>query len=116
MVSRLGRLTPFAVSFPVTCAFFINLCAWMFSCGCHSLWAGADAMCNIHAAAGRHCPWCSHGTTGYVVAMVVMSAPQLAVSQFAPWRWTLRTAAAVALFPLAGVLFALLSGWYDGYW
>ena len=116
MTFRLDKLTPFAISFTVTCLFFINLCAWMFSCGCHSLWAGADAMCNIHAAQGRHCPWCSHGTTGYFVAMAVMSAPQFVVSWIAPWGWTARTAAAVALFPLAGVLFALVSGWYDGYW
>ena len=44
------RLFPFAISFAVTCLFFINVCDWMFDCGCHSLWAGADAMCNVHLA------------------------------------------------------------------
>ena len=116
MNARLDKLLPFAVSFTVTSAFFINLCAWIFECGCHALWAGADAMCNIHAAQGRHCPWCSHGTTGYVASMVVLSLPQLAVSVFAPWGRTVRMATAVALFPLVGLLFALVSGWYDGYW
>ena len=74
------RLVPFAISFAVTCAFVINFCAWMFQCGCRALWAGADAACNIHVLHSRHCPWCSHGTMGYVVIMTLLCAPQLAVS------------------------------------
>ena len=67
------RLFPFAISFTVTCLFFINVCNWLFDCGCHSLWAGADAMCNVHLANVPHCPICSRGIPGYagVMAMVM---------------------------------------------
>ncbi len=110
------RLLPFAASFIVTSAFFANFCGWIFQCGCHSLWAGADAMCNVHVAHGKHCPWCSHGTMGYAIVMLLVSAPQLAVSVFAPWSLTARTATAVAMFPIVGIIVALAFGWYDGYW
>ena len=113
---RAARLSPFLISFAVTCAFFINFCAWIFNCGCHSLWAGADAACNIHAHAGRHCPWCSHGYLGYAVVMALLCAPQFAVSVWTRWSWPLRTLAAVALFPATGVVVALAMGWSAGYW
>ena len=64
-----GRLLPFAASFSVTCLFFINVCNWIFGCGCRSLWAGADAMCNVHLSASRHCPFCSRGVAGYAAIM-----------------------------------------------
>jgi len=37
----------FALSAGVTSLFFINVCATVFHCGCHSLWAGQADMCNI---------------------------------------------------------------------
>ena len=94
----LDRLGPFAISFAVTSTFFINLCAFIFRCGCRSLWAGADASCNVHAAASRHCPWCSHGLEGYTLVMTLVCAPQLAVSVLPPfWRkWWFLTAVALA--------------------
>jgi hypothetical protein len=110
------RLLPFAVSGAVTCAFFINACAWLFECGCHSLWAGADLMCNIHAVQGRHCPFCSHGITGYAGVMVLVCAPQLALSVWPKWNVTARAVVCLALFPAAMVSVGLLLGWYEGYW
>jgi hypothetical protein len=112
----LPRLSPFLISFAVTCAFFIDLCAWIFQCGCHALWAGADLACNIHAQHGRHCPWCSHGRTGYAIAMTLVCLPQLAVSLRSGWSWPIRTMVATAIFPAAGLVVALLFGWMDGYW
>src|SRR5579864_8863158 len=78
--SRLNTVLPLTVSLTATSVFFINLCAAIFRCGCRALWAGADAACNIHAPSGHHCPWCAHGTAGYTAVMVLLCAPQLAVS------------------------------------
>ena len=112
----LDRLGPFAISCAVTSAFFINLCAFILGCGCRSLWAGADAFCNVHVDASKHCPWCSHGVAGYALVMTLLCAPQLAVSVLPRWPWTARTVVAVALFPAVGAIVAGVFGWYDNYW
>ena len=109
------RWGPFAIAFTVTCVFFIDFCAFVFACGCRALWAGADATCNIHAASGHHCPWCSHGYAGYAVVMLLIAGPQLAVSLLPRWHWALRTLAALALFPALGAVIAAAFGWNDGY-
>jgi hypothetical protein len=114
--SWLARISPFLVSFAVTCTFFINFCSWIFQCGCRSLWAGSAMACNIHAAHGRHCPWCSHGYTGYAVVMALMTAPQLAVTFYGRWNWPVRTMAAVAMFPISGLAIAWVFGLMDAYW
>ena len=110
------RISPFLVSFTVTCVFFINFCAWIFQCGCRSLWAGADAACNIHTHGAHHCPWCSHGVAGQAIVMIAMCAPQLAVSLKAPWSWPVRTLVALAMFPAAGALAGLAFGLAGAYW
>jgi hypothetical protein len=112
----LTRISPFLISFAVTCAFFINFCSWIFQCGCRSLWAGADMACNIHAMHGRHCPWCSHGHAGEAMIMLGLCAPQLAVVMFTRWSWMARTLAAIGMFPAAGSAIALIFGWIDSYW
>lgn len=116
MSSRGCRLLPFALSFAVTCVFFINVCDWIFDCGCRSLWAGADAMCNVHIANTRHCPFCAHGVPGYAAVMAAVSAPQLAVSVWGPGPGPARTVLCLALFPTGMVAIGLLFGAYDGYW
>ncbi|MQA28852.1 MAG: hypothetical protein GEU82_03290 [Luteitalea sp.] len=110
------RLLPFAVSFAVTCIFFINLCAWIFECGCRSLWAGADALCNVHVADSRHCPFCSRGTLGYAAVMIAVSVPQAAVSAWTRWSRATRVLMCLLLFPASMVIAGLLLGAYDGYW
>jgi hypothetical protein len=110
------RLLPFAISFVVTCVFFIDVCNWIFDCGCHSLWAGADAMCNVHLAGARHCPFCSRGVLGYAVVMTAVSAPQFAVSFWARGSRTTRALLCLVLFPAAMIAAGLLAGAYDGYW
>jgi hypothetical protein len=116
MRSRLELVLPFTVSFAATSAFFINLCAAIFRCGCRALWAGADAACNIHVPHAAHCPWCAHGIAGYTVVMVLLCAPQLAVSLWQRWGGLTRTLVALALIPAMGLVVALGFGWYDGYW
>ena len=110
-----NRFLPFGVSFAVTCAFFINVCNWLFQCGCRSLWAGADAACNIHTA-GRHCPVCSHGAAGYAAMMAVVCAPQLFASIWSAWSMPARTILCLAIFPVVFVGAGLLLGLSDGYW
>jgi hypothetical protein len=118
MTSRLtrSRFAPFAISLAVTCVFFIDFCSWMFQCGCRSLWAGADALCNIHLPAAHHCPWCSHGAAGYAVVLALVAAPQLAVAVRRPGHWAAKAAIGVAAGALSGAVTALGFGWLHGYW
>jgi hypothetical protein len=111
-----GRLVPFAVSFTVTCLFFINVCDLIFACGCRSLWSGADAMCNVHLSASRHCPFCSRGVAGYAAIMTLVSAPQFAVSMWTRWSSAARIVVCLLLFPAAMLAVGLAAGAYDGYW
>jgi hypothetical protein len=115
MLKVIARILPFLVSFSITCAFFIDFCAWIFRCGCRSLLTGAAVACNIHAQQGHHCPWCSHGTGGYAIVMTLMCIPQVAVC-FTRWSWPVRVIMATAMFPTAGLVIAGVFGWLDGYW
>ena len=110
------RLLPFAISFAVTCLFFINVCNWLFDCGCQSLWAGADAMCNVHLAHVKHCPICSRGMPGYAAVMAAVSAPQLAASAWLPRDRATRIAICLLLFPAGMMIVGGLLGLHDGYW
>jgi len=111
-----NRLLPFGVSFAVTSALFINLCAWLFDCGCRALWAGADAACNIHTAGVHHCPVCSGGIPAYTVMMVALCGPQLYASMWPTWSIATRTILCLALFPVTFVSAGLLLGVSSGYW
>jgi hypothetical protein len=112
--SRAQKSLIFAASAAVTSVFFINFCSLVFQCGCRSLWAGADAFCNIHHATGRHCPWCAHNP---YIGYAAMIASQAAIS-FWPSNapWALRLGAALAAFPALGGAAALVYGLASGYW
>ena len=110
------RLVPFALSFAVTCLFFINVCDWIFDCGCRSLWAGADALCNVHVANVPHCPICSRGIPGYAAVMAAVSAPQLAASFWLPFDKVTRSVLCLLLFPTGMITVGGLLGLMDGYW
>lgn len=98
----------------VTSAFFINFCALVFQCGCHSLWAGADATCNIHVEGMHHCPWCASNPAYAFAAMVI---PQGLVSFWSlQWTWWKRLAASLAAFPVFGGIAAVVYGLSNGYW
>jgi hypothetical protein len=112
----LTKWSPFAISFVVDCVFFINLCSWIFKCGCRSLWAGADMACNIHMAHAKHCPFCAHGSFGQAAMMIAIVAPQVFLSLRPQWAWPVRLLAALAMFPLVESLAALVLGLSGGYW
>ena len=104
----------FALSAGVTSLLFINFCATVFHCGCHSLWAGAADMCNIHREGARHCPWCARNPAYAYAAMVI---PQALVSFWSvPWSWSKRLAVALAAFPVFGGIAAVVYGFTSGYW
>jgi hypothetical protein len=98
----------------VTSLLFINFCALVFQCGCHSLWAGAADTCNIHMPGSHHCPWCAHNPAYAYTAMVI---PQVLIS-FWSWQcaWWKRLAAALAAFPVFGGIAAVVYGLTSGYW
>jgi hypothetical protein len=100
----------------VTCLFFINVCDWIFDCGCRSLWAGADALCNVHLANVHRCPICSRGIPGYAAVMIAVTAPQLAASARLPFDRVTRIVICLLLFPTGMLAVGGLLGLYDGYW
>ncbi len=114
------RLAVFLVGATVTSVFFIDFCAWVYQCGCQSLWLAADKHCNSHAVHAGHgakgCPWCSFGYTGYVLVYGTLVAAQAAMALLPPWQWPVRLAATLATFPLVGFLLAKVLGIWTGYW
>jgi hypothetical protein len=111
------RTVIFAVCAVVTCVFFINLCNAIYRCGCGSLWAGADAHCNVHNPTGKHCPWCAIGGVGQKAILAGMLLPQAALSFWpAAWSWPMRLILTLAAFPAAGGVLGLIAGWMRGYW
>jgi hypothetical protein len=48
--------------------------------------------------------------------MVLLCAPQLAVSLWPRWGRLTRTLIALALLPATALVVALGFGWHDGYW
>jgi hypothetical protein len=104
----------FIASAVFTSVFFINFCALVFRCGCRSLWAGADAMCNIHSESAHHCPWCANNPGFAYAAMIV---PQAVISfRSSTWSWQKRLAASLAAFPAFGGIAAVIYGLVSGYW
>jgi len=97
--------------------FAINLCGWIYSCGCNSLWAGGSEHCNIHTPGVKHCPWCASGLAGFPLVLASILGLQLAIS-FWPrqWSWPLRLALALVAFPLLGALAGVAFGLLSGYW
>ena len=81
------------------------LCNAMFRCGCAPAWAGAAERCNVHGAAGPHCPWCREPGLGALGFVLSLGGP-LAVLLAAPRRVGLvpRTAAALLAIPLCALL------------
>jgi hypothetical protein len=107
----------FLVAAAATCILFINFCNFVFGCGCTWLWAGAADHCNIHHHGPRQCPWCRYSTAGQLGVWLGMVIPQAIVSFWpARWRWPLRLSLALAAFPAAGTLIALITGTIAGYW
>jgi hypothetical protein len=99
-----------------TSLFFIDLCNFVFACGCASLWSGADAHCNVHAAAGIHCPVCTLGAIGYAVTFGAIALPQIATALLLKrGPWCVRLGIVILLFPLIGSAVMTVVGRMAGY-
>lgn len=116
MSGRRQALAVFLVSAAVTATLLIDFCGWIYGCGCRSLWAGADAHCNIHVAGARHCPWCAIGLVGFTIVFVNILAVQALIAFRAPGRWPVRMLLSLLAFPGVGLIEAGVLGWIRGYW
>ena len=116
--SRRSTIALFVAAAGVTSVFFIDICNLIYRCGCQSLWAGAAQHCNIHHAAGPHCPWCSVGLAGAGAIYVAILAAQAAALLLLPARTSvaIRLAAALLTFPAAAAGVGLAMGIWMGYW
>ena len=116
-MTRWPQVAPFLAAAIFTSVFFIDFCGLVYACGCRSLWAGADAACNIHNHGGKHCPWCSIGLLPSVGVWAIIVLSQAFVSFRLPGLGTTgRTVATFAAFPLTGGMLALILGLWTGYW
>jgi len=110
-------LIVFLLSVVLTCAFIIDLCAVVYGCGCQSWWRSSDQHCNIHNASGKHCPWCTHGGSGFVVGAVFIFGAQWWINfRRKHWGWPKRLALSMLCFPVIGTIAALIVGLLQGYW
>ncbi len=99
----------------ITCVLFINFCNLVFRCGCTWLWAGAADHCNIHTGP-KHCPWCAIGQNGQLAIWLSMVIPQVWIAFRSRLGFVSRLAAAIAAFPVMGLVAAGITGWRHGYW
>jgi hypothetical protein len=112
-----GRVIIAVAATAFTSVFFIDFCNLVYQCGCRSLWAGADAACNIHTHGVRHCPWCSVGPAGAFLVWAIIVGSQTSValrSRFS--RLYLIGLASFAVFPVIGGVLAAGLGLWFGYW
>lgn len=114
---RLSRVFIAAGAAAVTSAFFIDFCDLVYRCGCRSLWAGADAACNVHVHGVKHCPWCSIGMSGALAVWGTI----VAVQAFMAMRpggagMVSRIILSIGAFPVVGGILALALGVWLGYW
>lgn len=108
------KVAVFLLAATVTSVFFIDFCALVFSCGCRSLWAGADAHCNIHTPGVPHCPFCD--AAGYAVWAMIVAAQAVVAFRLRGAGPVVRGGLALLMFPIAGGIAAVIAGWATGYW
>jgi hypothetical protein len=66
---------------------------------------------------GRHCPFCSHGMSGYAAIFAAIQLPQFAVAWMMRRQyWGFGLTATLLSFPAFGGIVALAMGLWDGYW
>ena len=107
---------PYALSWLFTAVFVTPWCGVLFGCGCTWLWAGLARFCNIHRAAGPHCPWCMHGAAIFMLAAAAIAVAQSAAVVWLQRRgrgWVMATLAGVAAFFPAGFLAAWAFALHD---
>lgn len=114
---RAGKIALALLAVGMTSVFFIDLCDWIYSCGCRSLWNGAEMHCNIHTAGVKHCPWCAIGTLGAGSIWAAIAGVQTWVA-LRPDKggWVRRIVLTFSLFPIMGGLIGAVVGIASGYW
>jgi hypothetical protein len=93
-------LLAFAALAVVTGAALYPLCNLLHRCGCVALWAGGAAACNVHLAAGPHCPWCEQPVLGGLATIGILGVQWLVL-------WMLRRRGAPLAAATAGALVSL---------
>jgi hypothetical protein len=97
-------------------ALIYNLCHWIFRCGCTWAWGEADRHCNVHHEAPPHCPWCSHGWSGFLwVPAVILLAEAAVILVLRRRGAAAQMAGAVVTYFAVGAAAGLFSALHDGY-
>jgi hypothetical protein len=111
------KLLALGAAIAISSVFFIDVCGLVFRCGCRSLWSGAAAACNIHHAAGPHCPWCAQPLAAGAVAFFAVAGVQ-ALVLLGRGRGGLAPRLAIALlsFPVTAALIGAVQGFLWDYW
>lgn len=88
------------------------VCDLLFKCGCSWLWTTAAAHCNVHNTAPPHCPWCSHGASGYYLPYAGFILGQIMagvfVFRFTGQMWLALLTTVAAILPV-GYLMGLVT-------
>jgi len=112
-----GRAALALAAVTVTSVFFIDLCNWIYDCGCRSLWNGAAAHCNIPTLGAKHCPWCSMGIAGSGAVWAAIAGVQCWIAlRSGITNWIRRSAYTLAAFPIVGGLLGIGIGIAQSYW
>ena len=117
MPTKRARVAAFAIAAVFAAVFTIDLCNFMYRCGCTHVWAGADRHCNIHDPEPPNCPWCAIGASGYAGVMAIIVGGQAAVTLPARWRlgfWP-RLSLGILAFGGIGAALAVIIGRMMGY-
>ena len=107
----------FGVAVAVTGLVYLDLCDWIFDCGCRAMWAGGASACNIQTAGHPDCPWCSYGFWGAAIPFLAIVGVQATVT-LTPgragvgWRLLGALTALVVVGGLAGLAFGLASDYW----
>ena len=89
---------------------YLDVCNFIFRCGCRSLWAGATTQCNIHQHGVKHCPICLLPTSEYLALFAMILIAQGLFARRGKWLW------ATLSFPVIASLQAIALGLLKGYW
>lgn len=114
----LKRFVPaFAIVALVSKVSILPFCGLIFQCGCD--FSHGVERCNINSVGGPHCPWCSHGATGfylpYLAALLLAGLTLLLVLRYVRNSfWTGLLAGLIGFFLWAG-LAGLASALLDAY-
>jgi hypothetical protein len=104
------------ISWAASLAAIHKLCGTMFGCGCTWIWEGGSEHCNIHHPFPPHCPWCTHGLTGFLwVPALLLLAEAVVVMRLRKRSIIVLLVAAAATYLAVGAAAGLVSALMEGY-